>query len=130
MSGLWVYGCANELKWPMKLPLPAIQAINVATMRPSIEKPSSVNMKRFAHVHPAPTASPATMIPAVPIANCQLWLVETVWPQLTSRACPPTSPTMISAGTTPSVTNAIPSNAIERKLESEMHDAEIVPSAG
>src|SRR5918911_3832833 len=130
VSGLFVYGCANVLKWWMKLPSPAIQAISDAMTRPSSENPSSVNMKRFAHVQPAPTASPATMIPMQPIPNCQLWLDATVCPQLTSRLWPPTRPTTINPGTTASVTNAIPSNAIDRKLESEMHDAEMVPSAG
>ena len=37
---------------------------------------------------------------------------------------------MIRPGTIASVTKAMPSNAIERKLDSEMQAAEIVPSAG
>ena len=114
----------------MKLLLPAINAISVAITSPTSEKPSSVNMNRFAHVQPAPTAMPAAMIPTQPRKNCQLWLVATVWPQLTSVWCPPASPTMIRPGTIASVTKAMPSNAIERKLDSEMHAAEIVPSAG
>src|SRR5207245_11501884 len=53
-SGLFVYGCANELKCPMKLCFPANSATSVATARPSSEKPSSVNMNRLAHVQPSP----------------------------------------------------------------------------
>src|ERR671935_82999 len=84
VSGLLVYGWANELKWPMKLFFPAINAMSVAITRPNSEKPSSVNMNRFAHVQPAPTAIPAAMIAAHPRPNCQLWLPATVFPQLTS----------------------------------------------
>ena len=84
VSGLCVYGWANELKWLMKLFFPAINAISVAITRPNSEKPSRVNMNRFAQVQPAPTAMPAAMIPTQPRKNCQLWLVATVWPQLTS----------------------------------------------
>ncbi len=110
--------------------LPAIHAISVATTRPSNEKPSNVNMNRFAQVQPAPTAIPATMMPAHPRPNCQLWLPATVCPQLTSLLCPLTSPTTMRPGTIASVTNATASNAIDRKLDSEMQEAEIVPSAG
>src|SRR2546426_2638877 len=130
VSGFFVYGSANVLKWPMKVCFPAIQTMSVATTSPSSEKPSNVNMKRFAHVQPAPTAIPATMIAAQPRPNCQLWLPATVFPQLTSLWWPPTSPTTMSPGTIASVTNATASNAIDRKLDSEMQDAEIVPRAG
>ena len=37
---------------------------------------------------------------------------------------------MMRPGTIASVTNATASNAIDRKLDSEMQEAEIVPSAG
>src|SRR3989442_4774014 len=83
-SGLFVYGCANELKCPMKLCFPANSATSVATARPSSEKPSSVNMNRLAHVQPSPTATPATMIAPQPRPNFQLLLPATVVPQLTS----------------------------------------------
>ena len=69
----------------MKLCFPANSATSDAMTRPSNEKPSSVNMNRFAHVQPNPTAIPATMIAAQPRPNFQLLLPATVVPQLTSR---------------------------------------------
>src|SRR5919204_2050232 len=130
VSGFAVYGFANELKSPMNVCLPAIHATGVAMIRPNNEKPSRVNMNRFAHVHPAPTAIPATMIAAEPSANCQLWLDASVLPQLTSRWWWPTRPITIRPGATAAMTKNSASNAIDRKLDSEMHDAETVASAG
>src|SRR5438445_6611378 len=98
----------------MKLCFPANSATSVATTRPSNEKPSSVNMNRFAHVQPSPTAIPATMIAPQPRPNSQLLLPATVVPQLTSLGGWPTSPTVMSPGTTASVTTSTAANAIDR----------------
>src|SRR5919206_4381427 len=121
VSGLWVNGCANELKSPMNDAFEVNSATRPLNTIPTMLKPSSENMKRLAHVQPEATAAPATRIATVPMANCQPWLVATVLPHLVSVSLPPTRPTMTRAGATPSVVNAMPSNAIDKKLESEMH---------
>src|SRR4051812_41853878 len=130
VSGLCVNGCANWLKSLMNAAFDVNSATSAETTMPTIEKASSENMKRLAHVQPAATAAPATRMATVPMRNCQPWLVATVLPQLTSVSLPPTSPTMTSPGATPRVVKAIPSKAIERKLESEMQTDETTPATG
>src|SRR5712692_5525536 len=101
VSGLCVYGCANELKSPMNEPFDVKIAISVEIASPTSDRPSRPNMNRFAQVQPAAIAAPAT-----------------------------TRPITIKPGAIPKMHIPSASKAIDRKLESEMQTDETTPAAG
>ena len=110
--------------WEVKI------AIRAQTPSAPADIQNQTRCTRSVNLQPPINGSVATSIIAVPIANCQVLSLRTVFPQSTSVWLFPTSPTAISPGPIARVEVATAKKATERNTATAMQKLEITPTRG